>query len=257
MCRTNLVAEADRCYTIGGAYTLTGNGDVFWAGALSTLAIKEAMDTGLFNAVHPDIFDVHFVSDTAYQGSGQPARGIQPPPAATETTKDAPMVDDDNLTWPWIVLSMGILVYICIVILMRWLAQRRNRRIEGELRRQRDLNKADAYKSCTLTLESEGQVPSPRHVSTVKPPAVTKLDPVPEMLVGQSSFSDSDVMNPCKRDGDPFYTGTGMQSVLDSLPQHADAYDWLADSGSSSDGEDDVESFGHANGGFPAGPAFI
>jgi hypothetical protein len=249
-CRTQLVPEADRCYIVGGAYTLRGDGDVSWVTSLSSLVIREAMEKGLLNDKHPDILDVHYVSDQTYKNNEPPLdRTVVP----SISNGDAPRGDGDNdAIWPWILLSLGTLVLCCFVMwLLRLARQRQRGNIEVRKREQQDRT----LKSRTLTFESDGQQlyrpTSARSSKAVRPSGVSD-DPI------------VDVMVPIPRSLDPYlrenkYPVGEQQFYMSPIQEEDAAHDAfdrlleavaLQDSASSSDGEDDSQSSG-GEGTFP------
>jgi hypothetical protein len=240
-CRTQLVPEAGRCYIVGGAYTLRGDGDISWVSSLSSLVIREAMDKGLLNGRHPDILDVHYVSDQIYANDEPPFdRSVHTP---SISSGDEPRGDGDNdAIWPWILLSLGTLVLCCFVMWLLRLARQRHR-ANGEVRKrdQQDRN----LKSRTLTFESDGQQ---RYI-----PTSTRSSKAGR-LSGVSDDPIVDVMVPIPRSLDPYlrenknkYPVGEQQFYMSPIQEEDAAHDAfdrlleavaLQDSASSSDGED-------------------
>ena len=70
---------ADRCYVIGGAFTLIGvdeDADFEWFEPRSLMEIKDAMERGEFNEIDDDIVDVQFVSGNVTTPALQKPEGL-------------------------------------------------------------------------------------------------------------------------------------------------------------------------------------
>jgi len=118
-CRTRLVAGASRCFSVGGNYTLYGDGDLSWAVPLALLETERNINQGLLDDVHPDVVDVQFIrpaSQDDHQFFDNPDRTRGP---QTRPVPDAETQDDDRLeTWASALIALAVLVSLAVAFVL-------------------------------------------------------------------------------------------------------------------------------------------
>jgi len=192
-CQTDLVDAADRCYVIGAAFTLIGvneDTDFEWFEPRSLLEIKEAMERGEFNNIDPDIVYVQFVSGNVTL----PERGtfvpIQDGGGGETIERDIPV------TWPWLMLGVGVMIFFFAIFGMNKCAVRRKERIEAENQSQSAAMSSSGSGALAGASSSASSVST---VSSVQTPQTKKikskkqkiLDTVPENQSGDASSVES------------------------------------------------------------------
>jgi len=190
------VPDADRCYVIGGAFTLIGvdqDTDFEWFAPAALLEIKEAMDRGKFNDINPDIVAVEFVTGNITL----PERGTLAPGAIERENDDITNNDTAPVTWPWFVLGCGVLVFLlCVFAIQRW-AVRRKERLEEENRSVSHMVAASGSVggsvSTISTVQSLQATNTP--TKTIKSKKQKILDTVPENLSGDMGSVESGASN--------------------------------------------------------------
>ena len=172
---------ADRCYVIGGGFTLIGmddSTDFEWFEPASLLEVKDLMDRGEFDEVDPDIVAVQFVNGTITL----PERGTLPPNIVRGSGSETEG-NDNNEVWPWIVLGIGVLFFFLAVYGMnRWAVQRKER-IDAENESLR------MGVSSSSTMMSNNVAAPPPATKTIKSKKEKRLTTVPEVDSSQDVAS--------------------------------------------------------------------
>ena len=179
------------------AFTLIGvneDADFEWFEPRSLLEIKEAMERGEFNDIDPEIVDVQFVSGNVTL----PERGTLPPNAIRDGGGGETIESDVAVTWPWLMLGVGVMVFFFAIFSMNKCAVQRKERIEAEHQSQAaalsssasgTLAGVSSSGSTVSTLSSVQQ--TPQQTKKIKSKKQKILDTVPENQSGDASSVES------------------------------------------------------------------
>ena len=196
-CQSSLVDTADRCYVIGGAFTLIGvneDTDFEWFEPRSLLEIKDAMDRGELDSIDANIVAVQFVSGNVTL----PERGTLEPDPIRDNDDIQQSEENQLTTWPWLVLGVGVLIFFVCIFGMNKCARRRKERMEAEYQSQavsagRQQPLGNSSSSDSVSTMSTQQTPQPATTTTkkIKSKKQKRLDTVPETQSGDVSSVDS------------------------------------------------------------------
>ena len=180
-CQSDLVDTADRCYMIGGAFTLIGvnnDADFEWFEPRSLLEIKEAMERGDYDQINPDIVAVQFVSGNVTL----PERGTLSPDPISGNEQIQASDEFTPTTWPWLVLGVGVLVFLSCICGMNRCARRRKERIEAEQHQSHAVAASSSSGSGQLPPLGGGSSDSVSTMSTAGTPSKPPLAPTTKKI---------------------------------------------------------------------------
>jgi hypothetical protein len=135
-CHTELVSKATSCFTVGGAYTVIGNGENLSSIESSTKAsIRYAMEQKQLNRIHNEIYDISYISDDTPTNIPESSfgRDVTPPTSSPYSDRTNSSSDGrDTVFWPWIVASIGLILLGMIIYIIYINMQQYRRRRNGQ-----------------------------------------------------------------------------------------------------------------------------
>ena len=164
--------------------------DFEWFEPLSVMEIKEAMDRGDFDEIESSIVAVQFVSGNVTL----PERGTLEPDPIRDNDATQASDEDGSVTWPWLVLGVGVVIFFFCIFGMNRCARRRKERIEAEYQSQAASASGSGRlpmggSSDSVSTMSTQQTPQP--TKKIKSKKQKRLDTVPETQSGDVSSVDS------------------------------------------------------------------
>lgn len=122
-CRTELVDEADRCFIVSGAFTISGPADVDWAVSAAQATTEQVMnESRSLDQAHPSVKHVLYLQ--ALDADDQPWLFDGGPPVLV----DQPESEESDLVTSaarsWIVVAAALTVLLTALMLI-WRRQRR------------------------------------------------------------------------------------------------------------------------------------
>jgi hypothetical protein len=173
-----------------------------------------------FNNIHAELYDVSYVSDSAYPDEETPLdHGIVPTVVPNGTSQMDTYQKTNNPVWPWIVLIFGIAVFAIIVYCLDVYAKRRKYRIEDErrLRKQLGIGSFNVQPpSHSSSLYTSGRPAVATHLSY----PISEYEPASR---GSFPYSDDTSTYPYLREDEPVDETANEVTVSDAV--HTSPYD--------------------------------